>query len=166
MRASEQAQDCLSPPKNRRDKQTPSWRCISCHADRNRYSDNDAALVLSTVSCPPGPTLTLPSPSTPSAPPCAQGVGVPASYLRSCILLPSSLFPSRLPPSPRLQAGPPASAGCGRPPAGRLLVRSRPKLPPRKPRTKGCNFKAKTFVLLRSCFYRVVTHSSVVWRWA
>jgi len=36
-RASEQAQDRLSPGKDTCDKQVPSWRHISCHTDKNRY---------------------------------------------------------------------------------------------------------------------------------
>ena len=52
--ASEQAQDRLSPMKNRRDKQFPSWRSTSCHTDENRYSDNDARSSRSVSSVPPG----------------------------------------------------------------------------------------------------------------
>ena len=62
-------------------------------------------LVLSTVSCflrelrgPHGTHSPPPFPSTASAPPCAQGVSIPTSYLHSCILLPSSLLPSHPPP--------------------------------------------------------------------
>ena len=82
VRASEQAQDRLSPTKNKRDKQFPSWRNISCHSDKNRYSDIDAALVLSTVSCFLRGTWTLCSGRRSrllQSPPASPSRGMPAA---------------------------------------------------------------------------------------